>query len=493
MNNAIRRLSVVVLVMVLALMGSATYVQFFDAGSLNADSRNRRTLYREYGSFRGPIVVDGQAIASSTPVKDPFGYQRTYSDGWLYAPVTGFYSVVYGRTGVEQAENTLLSGTDNSLFWARLGDLLAGKEQRGATVELTIRGELQKVAAEALGAQRGAVVALDPRTGEILAMVTSPSYDPNQLAVHTTSKVVDTYSSLNSDPAQPLINRAIAGDTYAPGSLFKLVTTTAALKAGYRPDSLLFAPPELTLPLTTTTIKNFGGEACGPDDRPTFTYAFQHSCNTPFAGLAMNLGWATIAQQAHEFGWGEPLSIPMTVTPSQLPDNPDAAQTAMSGIGQFDVRATPLQMAMVGSAIANGGVLMRPYLVADSRDSDLRILNVARPTVFSTPMDPQTAGELRDMMVAVVNGGTGTAARIPGVSVAGKTGTAQSGTGAAPHAWFLGFAPAANPTVVVVVMVENGGNAGSEATGGAVAAPIAKAVIEKALALEQQRKDAGLG
>ncbi len=242
MNSAIRRLSVVVLVMFLALMAAATYVQFIDAGSLNADSRNRRTLYREYGTFRGPIVVDGTAIAISTPVNDPFGYQRAYTDGSLYAPVTGFYSVVYGRTGIEQAQNTLLNGSDDSLFWTRLGDLLAGKEQRGASVELTIRAELQQVAADALGAQRGAVVALDPRTGEILAMVTSPSYDPNLLAGHTTADVVDAYQAYLHQPGDPLVNRAIAGDTYPPGSVFKLVTVAVALDRGYTADTPVYAP-----------------------------------------------------------------------------------------------------------------------------------------------------------------------------------------------------------------------------------------------------------
>jgi peptidoglycan glycosyltransferase len=492
MNSAIRRLSVVVLAMFLALMGSATWVQFFDASSLNADARNRRTLYREYGTFRGPIVVDGAAIASSVPVKDPFAYQRTYADGWLYAPVTGFYSVVYGRTGIEQEQNTLLNGTDDSLFWTRLGDLLAGKEQTGATVELTLRSELQRVAADALGAQRGSVVALDPRPGEILAMVTSPSYDPGRLAGHTTADVVDYYRVLDDDPAQPLINRAIAGDTYAPGSLFKLITAAAALENGYSAETLVYAPRELALPFTETTITNFGGEACGPDETPTLAYALQHSCNTAFADLAMNLGWETIERKAEEFGWGDAVSIPLPVTPSRLPEDPDAAHTAMSGIGQFDVRATPLQMAMIGSAIANDGVLMRPYLVADTRDSDLRILSVAQPEAYGTAMSEQTAGQLRDMMIAVVEGGTGTAARISGVSVAGKTGTAESGTGAAPHAWFLGFAPADNPVVVVVVIVENGGDAGDEATGGTVAAPIAKAVMEKAMELDQQRREGGL-
>jgi peptidoglycan glycosyltransferase len=207
----------------------------------------------------------------------------------------------------------------------------------------------------------------------------------------------------------------------------------------------------------------------------------------------MDVGWDAIAAKAQAFGWGDSLSIPMPVTPSRLPASPDQAQTAMSGIGQFDVRATPLQIAMVGSAIANDGVLMRPYLVADTRDSDLALLSVAHPVEYSTPLSPDTAAALRDMMVGVVDEGTGRAARISGVSVAGKTGTAQSGTDAAPHAWFLGFAPADKPVVVVVALVENGGNAGDEATGGAVAAPIVKAVIAKALELDQERRDRGLG
>lgn len=493
MNASIRRLSVVVLVMFLALMAAATYVQFIDAGSLNADPRNRRTLYREYGTFRGPIVVDGEAIASSSPVNDPFGYQREYTDGFLYAPVTGYYSVVYGRTGIERAENALLNGTDDSLFWSRLGDLLAGKEQRGASIELTIRAELQKAASDALGAQRGAVIALDPRTGEILAMVTSPSYDPNLLAGHTTADVVAAYQTYEAADGDPLVNRAIGGDTYAPGSVFKLITAAAALDAGYVADSSVYAPDQLPLPLSTTTIENFGGESCGPTDEPTLAYALEHSCNTPFASLAMDLGWDAIAAKAQAFGWGDKLSIPMAVTPSRLPEAPDQAQTAMSGIGQFDVRATPLQIAMVGSAIANDGVLMRPYLVADTRDSDLALLSVAHPEVYSNPLSASDAATLRDMMVGVVEEGTGRAAQISGVTVAGKTGTAQSGTDAAPHAWFLGFAPAEKPVVVVVAVVENGGNAGDEATGGAVAAPIVKAVIAKAIELDQQRKDQGLG
>lgn len=488
MNAAIRRLSVVVLAMFLALMAASTWVQFLQAGDLNSDPRNRRTLYREYGTFRGPIIVDGAAIVSSVPSGDEFKYQRVYTDGWLYAPVTGFYSSIYGRTGIEQAENALLNGSDDALFWSRLSDLLAGEEQRGAAVELTIRAEIQRAAADALGTQKGAVIALDPRTGEILAMVTSPSYDPARLAGHDASEVIDAYRALDDDPDAPLANRAIAGDTYAPGSVFKLITTAVALERGYSPDTTVFAPVELELPQTTSTIHNFGDKPCGPDDQPTLAYALEKSCNTPFAGLAMEFGWDAIAAKAADFGWGDRLDIPLPVTASRLPTDPNAAQTAQSGIGQFDVRATPLQVAMVASAIANGGILMRPYLVADARDTDLSLLHVAQPEVYSRPLSPDTAAALRDMMVAVVQSGTGTAAQISGVSVAGKTGTAESGTDAAPHAWFVGFAPADNPSVVVVVLVENGGSAGDEATGGTVAAPIAKAVMVAALELERQRQ-----
>ncbi len=493
MNPSIRRLSVLTFAMFLVLMLAATWIQFVEADSLNADSRNHRTLYREYGTFRGPIVVDGEAIVFSVPVDDNFNYQRTYVDGSLYAPVTGYYSVVYGRTGIEQAENSLLNGSADALFWSRLGDLLSGKEQQGASIELTLRSSLQRVASDALGDQKGAVVALDPRTGEILAMVSSPSYDPTILAGHSTATVVEAYEGLDTDQNRPLINRAIAGDTYPPGSLFKLVTASAALEAGMTPESVVFAPTELDLPLTETTIHNYGGYACDTTDMTTLSLALQKSCNTPFANLGITLGWGPIERKAREFGWGDELSLPLPVTASKLPEDPDEPESAMSAIGQFDVRATPMQMAMIGAAIANDGVLMRPYLVARAKDSSLRILKTAQPSVLSTPLSVEDAGFLTDMMVGVVELGTGTSAQISGVAVAGKTGTAESGDGTPPEAWFLGFAPADDPVIVVVVLVENGGDLGDEATGGRLAAPIARSVIEEALRLEAERKGSGLG
>lgn len=486
MNEPVRRLSIVVLVLFLALLGSTSWIQVLGAEDLNQDPRNVRTLYREYGTFRGPILVDGEPVVRSVPVNTSFNYQRTYSDGPLYAPITGFYSIVNGRTGLEQTENALLVGSADELFWTRLGNLFAGEQQQGASIEVTIRGALQEVAAEALGDQRGAVVALDPSTGAVLAMVTSPSYDPTELASHSTSTVNDNYRRLLETEGNPLINRAIAGDTYPPGSTFKLIDAAAALESGYTPDSMLHAPERLELPQSSATIGNFGGVQCSPDDRVSMADALRTSCNTAFASLGMSLGWSVLERKARAFGFTEQLEIPLPVTASRLPDDPDAALTAHSAIGQYDVRVTPLQMAMVAAAIANEGVLMHPYLVETVRAPDLTIVRTAEPTEYRRSMTRAEANTLTRMMVDVVEDGTGRAARIGGVDVAGKTGTAETGQGTPPHAWFVSFAPADDPVVAVAVLVENGGSMGSEATGGAVAAPIARAVMEEALRLDRE-------
>lgn len=486
MNDPIRRLSVVVLTMFLAIMVAASWIQVVAASSLNSDGRNVRTLYREFGNFRGPFIVDGEAVVMSEPVDDPYNYQRTYTDGRLYAAATGYYSIVFGRTALEQTENALLAGTSDALFWNRLGDLLGGREQRGASISLTLRAALQETAAEALGDQRGAVVALDPRTGEVLAMVTSPTYDPALLASHNTSEVNAAYAELNDDPAGPLINRAIGGDTYPPGSTFKLIVAAAALEAGYTPDTEVYAPDELPLPGSVRSIQNYGGASCAADEKMSLEDALRISCNTAFADLGITLGWDPIQAKAEEFGWTDSVRIPLLVTASRLPEDPDAAQTAMASIGQYDDRATPMQMAMIAAAIANDGRLMTPYLVDTARASDLAVIERTEPSLYGTPMTTGDANELTAMMVSVVSDGTGTAARIPGVQVAGKTGTAETGLGTAPHAWFVGFAPADNPVVAVAVVVENGGDMGSEATGGRIAAPIARQVMEEAMRLERE-------
>ena len=262
MNTPLRRLATVVVVMFLTLMGGATYVQFIQAGDLNLDPRNVRTLYREYGNARGPIVVGGDAVASSTPVDDPFGYQRAYANGELYAPVTGHYSVVYGRTGIEELMSTELNGSADSLFYARLEDLITGRQPRGAAVELTIDPVVQQAAWDALGDQRGAVVAIDPATGAILALVSKPSYDPTLLAGHDTAQVNAAWTALQAAEGDPMVNRAIGGNTYPPGSTFKLVTAAAALESGLTAASELAAPDQLDLPQTTAMLGNFGGSSC---------------------------------------------------------------------------------------------------------------------------------------------------------------------------------------------------------------------------------------
>ncbi|MDT0165175.1 penicillin-binding transpeptidase domain-containing protein [Actinotalea sp. AC32] len=481
MNTPLRRLASVVLVMFLALMVSVTWVQYGAAPDLNNDSRNVRTLYREYGNARGPIVVAGESVAYSVPVDDAFGYQRMYANGPLYAHLTGHYSVVYGRSGVERAMNTELNGSSDSLFLERIQDLVTGRQPQGAVVELTIDPVVQQAAWDALGDQRGAVVALDPTTGAILAMVSKPSYDPNLLASHDTTAVNEAWAALNAAEGDPLVNRAIAGDTYPPGSTFKVVTAAAALEDGLTPASEVAAPVELDLPQSSSVLRNFGGSACSPSGTQSLADALRISCNTAFGQLGLDLGDEALREQAEAFGFGTALDVPMTVTESSFPDEVDRPQTALSAIGQYEVRVTPLQVAMVSSAVANDGVLMTPHLVRAVRDQDLEVVTETEPEQLRRSVSPATADALTQMMLGVVESGTGRAAQIPGVAVAGKTGTAQTSAEAAPHAWFTAFAPADEPRVAVAVVVENGGAMGNEATGGAVAAPIARAVIEAVL------------
>ncbi len=481
MNTPLRRLATVVLAMFGVLVLGATWVQFLQAPGLNADSRNVRTLYREYGNPRGPIVVAGEAVASSAPIDDPFGYQRSYLNGPLYAHITGYYSVVYGRHGIEEWMNTELNGSADSLFYARLQDLVTGRQPLGASVELTIDPVVQQAAWDALGDQSGAVVAIDTSTGAILAMVSKPSYDPNALASHDMAAVTEVWDALQGDPGRPMEDRAIAGRRYPPGSIFKLVTAAAALEAGYASNTEISAPTELPLPLSSSVLRNFGGASCSPTGTTSLADALRISCNTAFAQLGLDLGDDALRAQAEAFGFGAPLNVPMRVAQSQFPADPDAPQTALSAIGQYEVAVTPLQVAMVSAAIANGGPQMRPYLVSAVRSQDLTIVDQTDPSVLGRPISPGTAAALRDMMVQVVASGTGRAAQISGIQVAGKTGTAQTTADAPPHAWFTGFAPADAPRVAVAVIVENGGNLGNEATGGAVAAPIARAVIQAAL------------
>ena len=483
MNRPIRRLSFVVALLFCSLLISTTWIQFVTAKQLDALPGNRRTLLDSYSRERGAILIDGSPIAKSVPTKDELKYVRTYPAGKLYSQVTGYYSFIYGAGGgLEGAEDALLSGQSDTLFYRRVVDMVTGKAPSGASLELTINPKAQQAADQALGNQRGAVVALDPSTGAILAMVSHPQYDPTTLASHNLSAVEAAWKALNADPGRPAVNRAIAGDLYPPGSTFKLITAAAALSSGkFTEQSQIPGPATLVLPQSTVNLPTDDHQPCGPGNKTTLTHALEISCNTAFGWLGLDLGGDALRAQAAKFGFGDALRVPMRVTPSTVPAQLNAPQAAQAAIGQYDVRVTPLQMAMVSAAIANKGVVMNPYLVKDSRDSNLNIIDQTQPEQLSQAVTADVAAALTRMMVTVVQSGTGTPAQIPGIQVAGKTGTAQHTTGGAPHAWFTAFAPATDPKIAVAVVVEDGGNAGSEAFGGKVAAPIARQVIEAVL------------
>jgi peptidoglycan glycosyltransferase len=417
-------------------------------------------------------------------VDDPFGYQRSYpaETAAMYSAVTGFYSVVNGGSQLEQSMNGVLTGQSDSLFWTRVQDLVTGRQPQGSSIELTIDPAAQQAAWDALGGQNGAVVAIEPSTGRILAMVSTPGFDPNTLATHDTAAANTAYQQLLGADGDPMVNKATS-QNYPPGSTFKLITAAAALESGqYTSDSVISAPDTYTPPGTSRPMGNFGGSSCSSSGQMSLADALRISCNTAFAELGVGLGADALREQAEKFGFDadENVTVPMKVADSVFPaaGKIDTPQTAQSAIGQYDVRATPVQMAMVAAAIANGGTVMTPYLVDTVRTADLDVVSQTEPEEYSQAVSASTAQALTSMMLGVVQSGSGTAAQISGVQVAGKTGTAQTVSGEAPHAWFTGFAPADNPQVAVAVIVEHGGDAGSEATGGRVAAPIARAVMQ---------------
>ncbi len=365
------------------------------------------------------------------------------------------------------------------MFVDRLTTLFSGQQPQGGNVILTLDADAQRAAFEGLAGQEGAVAAIDPRTGAILAMASSPSFDPNLLASHDPTEVSENYERIRKNPGDPLLNRTIQ-QVYPPGSLFKVVVSAAALSSGdYEPDTEVPGPAVLDLPQTSATIGNYFDGACLGGSL-TLTEALAISCNTAFAEIGMELGDDALRDQAERFGFNTSYDVPLPVVPSVYPDDLNAPQTAQSAIGQYDVRSTPLQMAMVSAGVANDGVVMKPYLVAEEQAPDLSALSITEPEPLSRAVSSEVAGELSDMMVTVVESGTGGTAAIPGITVGGKTGTAQDGN-RPPHVWFMAFAPAEDPQVAVAVIVENGGRLGEEATGGAVAGPIAREVMEAVL------------
>lgn len=479
MNRSIRRVAAGVAALFGLLVAQLTYLQVIAADRLAGDPRNARTFLRDFTTERGDIVsADGAVLARSVPSDDEYRWQREYPTGELFAQVVGYQSVVVGSTGVERAYNDVLLG--RSVPGGRLRDLgaLLLERRRAGTVVLSLRSDAQLVAKQALGDQRGSVVVVEPATGAVVAMYSNPSFDPAPLAAHDPEAVQAAFDALRTDPANPALPRAWR-ERYPPGSTFKIVTTAAALATGAAtPDRTFPVVASIPLPQSRNRIQNFGGRACGG----SLEQSFVRSCNTTFATLGLELGpgFPPVVD-----GFGITGSPPLDVDPGPVagsgprPDQWRLEQPAfaLAAIGQGPVTATPLHMALVAAAVANRGVVMRPRVAAEIRDPDGRVLRRVPPQPWRRALSPEDAATIGRFMVATVDRGTGTAARIPGVAVAGKTGTAQCGPGCPPHAWFVAFAPAEAPRYAVAVIVENGGTLRDEATGGRVAAPVAAQVL----------------
>ncbi|MCU1670811.1 MAG: Peptidoglycan glycosyltransferase [Blastococcus sp.] len=476
MNAPLRRVAISVLVLFTLLILNANYIQVVRSDELRNNRANTRVLAEEYSRQRGSIVVAGNEIAQSVHTGDQLKYLRKYPQASLYAAVTGYYSLVYGNTGLERAENGVLAGSDPRLFVRHLADLFTGRDPAGGDVVLTLDPAVQKAAMDGLQGVTGAVVALDPSTGKVLGLASSPSYDPNLLSSHNPAAIRANQSKLAAAQPDPTINQAIT-ERYSPGSVFKVLVSAAALSTGkYNPQTMIAAPQRLQLPNSSKQLENFNGEVCSPSGSQTLIQALTMSCNTAFAKLGMDLGEDKIRKMAEAFGIDDKgFDMPLHVNPSTIGNIDGAAQLATSSIGQQDVQLTPMEGAMIAAAVANQGTLMKPYLVDSIQAPDLTVVDKTKPEELSRPISSSVAGQLTQMMTSVVDHGTGRKAQIPGVQVAGKTGTAQNA--ATDHAWFIGFAPADHPKIAVAVFIKNGG-----ATGGDLSAPIAHQVMQAYLA-----------
>ncbi|MGV9707358.1 peptidoglycan D,D-transpeptidase FtsI family protein [Streptomyces sp. NPDC003483] len=481
MNKTIRRAAVFTLLLVLALLVRATWVQFYDGKALADDKNNRRNAIEQYAHPLGNIIVAGNAITGSAQTKGgDLRYKRTYTDGSLYAAVTGFSSQVFGATQLEGIYRDLLDGTDNRL--KNPLDTVTDKRADPGDVVTTIDPDVQKAAYRALGGKKGGAVAVDPRTGRILAAVSTPSYDPSLLSAGDSA----AWTKLTKDPDKPMTNRALR-QPLPPGSTFKLVVAAAALEDGLYPDvdTKTASPNPYTLPGTTTVLKNESASA--PCANAPIRVALQYSCNNVFAKMAVDLGQDKLRAMAEKFGFNDASQdVPVRAYPSVYPSGMDKSSTALTGIGQFDVTATPLQMAMVSAAIDNGGKLVSPHMVAQTSDSDGNVVeNYDDRTVTKQVVSSSTAEQLQSAMRTVVEDGTGTNARIAGATVGGKTGTAQHGenNSKTPYAWFTSYAKSDSngKEVAVAVMVEQSDAARSEVSGNGLAAPVARAMMQAAL------------
>lgn len=477
----IRHASVFCLLLVLALLGRATWLQAYQAKALADDDHNRRNTIAQYAGPLGDIIVAGNPVTGSKRTEGgDLAYKRTYTRGDLYSAVTGYSSQAYGATQLEGIYSHVLDGTDERL--KNPLDVVTGEQTAPGDVLTTIDPGVQKAAYDALGDDKGAAVAMDPETGQILGLVSTPSYDPSDFSGTTDG---DAWKKLLADPDKPLVNRALR-QPLAPGSTFKLVVAAAALENGLYSsvDEATRSPLPYTLPGTRTPLDNENASA--PCENATLRTALQYSCNNVFGKVAADLGQDEVKAMAEKFGFNtEKLDVPVRASASVYPSGMDDGQTALTGIGQFEVTATPLQMAMVSSALANGGELAAPHMVSKVTDSEGGTLEDFPDGETKRIVSGKIAEQLRSAMVTVVEEGTGTNARISGAEVGGKTGTAQNGVNNSktPYAWFTSYAKdrTSGKEVAVAVIVEDSGSAASEVSGNGLAAPVAQKMMKAAL------------
>jgi penicillin-binding protein A len=482
-QRQIRRMGIGLVIAFLLLFAQLNYVQFFAAGDIASNRANPRALIREYSIKRGDILsLNGKKLATSVATKDRLKYRRTYPMGELFGHITGYYSINYGPSRIESSYNDHLLGDSGVVSIQDIEDRFTESEEQGNRVRLTIDTRLQEAARAALGEERGAVVALDPTSGEVKALWSNPSFDPEPLASHSSKEQKQYWGSLDpTSSTGPLVNIATTRG-YPPGSTFKVVTAAAALERKTElVDKSYPVLRQLDLPHTNNDLPNFGGSSCGGP----LPQLLRVSCNTGFAQMGLDLGTDALRGEAEDFGFGSrpPIDLPPGSGRSRFPSTDgwlrDDPQLAQSAIGQNDVVATPLQMALVAAGVANKGVIMKPHAMAEVRDDEGEVVRRFSAGEWRRATSAETAAALTEMMIGVVDGGTARGMALPGVKVAGKTGTAQT-TGRNAHAWIVGFAPADAPKIAVAVIVESQPGV-SEATGGRVAAPIARAVIQAAL------------
>lgn len=483
MNQAIRNSWMAAIAMFALIFGAISYVQVVGADELKANAWNNRAALQNYCNDRGTIIVAGTPVAQSVAGSEGCKFQREYTEPELYAGVTGYYSRSYAKTGLEFAMDQELAGSSDQLFLDRIGQLFLGNQPKGASVELTLDPALQKLAYDLIpDGQLGSIVVTNPKTGDILAMVSKPSYDPNLVATQDPQAEEANIAELNTIPGINL-NQSVSGPTgalLAPGSVFKLVDTAAALASGkYNKDSVLPNPAEMSFPGIQYKLPNYAGGNCYAQNTASFAFALQQSCNTPFASIALDLGQQAIVDQAEKFGFNQDLGdqLKLQYAMSDFPKDQEGPALAQSSIGQRDVKATPLQIGLMTAALANGGIQMKPNLIKAVRSPDLRVLSEPKPEVLRTSTTPEIARQITDWMTSVVTTGIAGGAAVPGFQVAGKTGTAEVGTDGLNNAWFTGFAPANDPQVAVTIVMQDV----DITTGAKLTSPNAKKIFEAVL------------